>query len=57
MATHFSCASSAAEPLKFPNWQDLYHAAVLEIDRPKLLKCDRLPRLQFSKGWNFYLPL
>jgi hypothetical protein len=57
MATHFSCASSAAEPLKFPNWQDLYHAAVLEIDRPKLLKCVQAAEAAILKGWNFYLPL
>ena len=38
MATHSSCASSGAEPLQFPDWQGLYHAAVLEIDRHKLLK-------------------
>jgi hypothetical protein len=57
MPTHFSCASSAAEPLKFPNWQDLYHAAVLEIDRPKLLKCVQAAEAAILKGWNFYLPL
>jgi hypothetical protein len=38
MATHSSPASSVAEHLKFPQWQGLYHAAVLETDRHKLLK-------------------
>jgi hypothetical protein len=53
MPTHFSCASSAAEPLKFPNWQDLYHSAVLEIDRPKLLKCVQAAEAAILKRLEF----
>jgi hypothetical protein len=38
MTAHSSCASSGSEPLTFPDWQGLYHAAVLEMDRHMLLK-------------------
>jgi hypothetical protein len=38
MATHSSAGSSGAEHLRFPHWQGLYHAAVFETDRRKLLK-------------------
>jgi hypothetical protein len=38
MATHSSSGSSGAEHLRFPQWQGLYYAAVVEIDRFKLLK-------------------
>jgi hypothetical protein len=36
--SHSSSASSGAQPLRFPQWQGLYHAAVLEIDPHKLLE-------------------
>jgi hypothetical protein len=38
MATHSSSGSSGAEHLRFPQWQGLYHAAVCETERRKLLK-------------------
>src|SRR5207248_5774294 len=38
MRTRSSFASSSAEQFKYPDWQGLYHAAVLETNRQKLLK-------------------
>jgi hypothetical protein len=38
MATHSSSDYSGVEHLRFPHWQGLYYAAVVEIDRFKLLK-------------------
>jgi hypothetical protein len=38
MTTHSSSGPSGAEHLRFPQWQGLYHAAVFETDRRKLLK-------------------
>jgi len=39
MATRSSSAYSGGEQLKYPHWQGLYHAAVLETNRHKIVKC------------------
>jgi hypothetical protein len=38
MATHSSSGSSGSQDFKFPQWQGLYYAAVVETDRFTLLK-------------------